>query len=135
MLALLLALCASTGVCEPAMVDSLDHLSSHVIYIEPTRYHGMGSDVEQWRSLVAEHFADVELALCVMRYESGGNPSAASPTDDHGLFQIHYPIWGPAFGVSRADLYNPVTNVILAQRIWELQGWQAWSAYRRGRCG
>ena len=116
------------------MIDALEHLSAHVIYVEASHHHGMGSDVEQWRALVADHFSDIEMALCVMRYESGGNPRAASPTDDHGLFQIHYPIWGPAFGVSRQDLYDPETNVRLARRIWESQGWSAWSAYNRGRC-
>lgn len=136
MLQLLLALCASTGVCEPAMVESLEHLTSHVIYVDTSHHHhGMGLDVDQWRSLVAEHFPEeTALALCVMRFESGGNLSAMSPTDDHGLFQIHYPIWGLAFGVSRADLYDPVLNVTLARRIWELQGWAAWSAWKRGRC-
>ena len=87
-----------------------------------------------WRGLVAEWFSDVDRAMCVLDHESGGNPNAASPTDDHGLFQIHYPIWGPHFGVSRADLKVPALNVRLASLILKAQGWGAWSAVTRGKC-
>ena len=91
-------------------------------------------DVDQWRGLVGEFFTDVDRALCLIDWESSGNPNAASPTDDHGLFQIHYPIWGPHFGVSRADLYDPTTNVRLAAIILDAGGWGMWSAVTRGKC-
>ena len=91
-------------------------------------------DVDQWRGLVGEWFSDVDRAMCVLEWESEGDPNAVSPTDDHGLFQIHYPIWGPHFGVSRADLYDPVLNVRLASLILKAQGWGAWSAVTRGKC-
>jgi soluble lytic murein transglycosylase-like protein len=97
----------------------------------------MGSNTEQWRSLVEVYWSAelVDRAVCIMGYESGGNTYAASPTDDHGLMQIHWPIWGSVFGVSRADLYDPETNLRLAHQIYEKQGWNAWTPYRvRGKC-
>lgn len=91
---------------------------------------------EPWRTLVSAYFpaAEVDRALCIIYHESRGNPSAVSPTDDHGLFQIHAPIWGPHFGVSRTDLYNPDTNTRVAAAVWASQGWRAWSPYKRGEC-
>lgn len=77
---------------------------------------------------------DVERALCLMGYESGGDPDAWSDTDDHGLLQINYPTWGSTFGVTRADLYDPELNVRLAHTIYRRQGWTAWSPYNRGLC-
>jgi len=92
--------------------------------------------VEQWRSLVAIYFAPehVNTALCLMGYESGGDPTAASATNDHGLMQVHWPIWGPAFNLSKQDLYDPGTNLATAAKIRGIQGWWAWSPYKRGRC-
>ena len=95
---------------------------------------GFRGTVDQWRGLVGEWFTDVDRALCVIDQESSGNPNAVSPTDDHGLFQIHYPIWGPHFGVTRDQLYDPTLNVRLAAAILGIQGWHAWSVVNRGLC-
>ena len=54
-------------------------------------YHYSGG-VEPWRDLVSKYFSNVERALCVMDWESGGNPNAISPTQDYGLMQIHAPM-------------------------------------------
>ena len=52
------------------------------------------SGVEQWRSLVAEHFPPehVDAALTVMACESGGDPGATNPSGAAGLFQA-MPQW------------------------------------------
>lgn len=98
-------------------------------------HRGMGSNVEQWRGLVAAYFgSEVERALCVVAWESGGNPGAASPTNDHGLFQIHAPLWTDHYGVSITQLYDPETNTRLAKSIRDTQGWIAWSAVKREKC-
>lgn len=99
----------------------------------PSVHRGMGADVEQWRDLAYSFFGDeVETALAVMACESGGNPYAVSRTNDHGLMQINYPTWGGHFGLSKADLYDPTTNLWVAKQIRDIQGWNAWTAYRRG---
>lgn len=96
---------------------------------------GMGSDVEQWRSLVSRYFTDVDMALCVIRYESGGNSNAKNPRSSaRGLFQILASLWAPHFGVSYEDLYDPETNVRLAAEIQATQGWRAWAVVWKGKC-
>lgn len=91
---------------------------------------GVGSNVEQWRGLVAAHFpADqVDKALRVMACESGGNPSADNPRSSaRGLFQILASLWAPHYGVSAEALYDPTLNTRLAADIWHNYGWGAWS--------
>jgi hypothetical protein len=36
-------------------------------------------------------------------------------------------VWAPTFGVSYDSLYDPELNVALARRIYDIQGWGAWS--------
>lgn len=91
----------------------------------------MGSNVEQWRGLVAAYFSDVDRALCLMSHESGGNPNARNPSSGAaGLFQV-MPFWWEKYG---GDRYDPETNVRVASLIYQQQGWSAWSPYNRGLC-
>lgn len=93
--------------------------------------------VEQWRGLVAAHFpADqVDRALCVMWHESRGDPNAKNPTSTaRGLMQILASLWAPHFGLAYDDLYDPDTNMRVARQVWDMQGWWAWSPYKRGLC-
>lgn len=82
-------------------------------------------DVEQYRSLVAQYDWNVDQALLVMGKESGGNKTAVSSTDDHGLMQIHNGLanYGQA-------IYDPATNIKVAYGIWKGRGhgrgWTAW---------
>lgn len=98
-------------------------------------YSGMGTNVEQWRSLVAAYFRaeDVDRALCLMRYESGGNPDAHNPSGASGLMQI-MPFWAASWGLPTSALFDPDTNLRLAAYIRDAQGWDAWSPYNRGLC-
>lgn len=101
-------------------------------------FRGMGSDVEQWRPLVAGQFPPEQLenALCVIKSESGGNPNAKNPhSNARGLFQVMSSVWGPYFGFTHADFYVPELNVYAAARIWERSGWQPWSPRTRRICG
>lgn len=92
---------------------------------------GMGDGVERWRDEVAAYFgSETNLALCVMAGESGGNPDAYNPSGASGLFQI-MPFWAYEFGISPSDLFDPGVNIDIAYQIRLLQGWEAWSAYRR----
>lgn len=92
----------------------------------PSRFRGMGSDVERWRGLVAAYFpGEVDLALCIMAGESGGNPNAQNPSGAAGLFQI-MPFWWNKYG---GDRFDPESNVAMARLIRDAQGWSAWNVY------
>jgi hypothetical protein len=88
--------------------------------------------VESWRALVASYFGDrTDTALCLMWYESRGNPEAVNPTSGAaGLFQI-MPFWWDHYG---GDRFDPETNTRVAKLIYDQQGWRAWSPYNRGLC-
>ena len=101
---------------------------------------GMGSDVEQWRSLVSGYFpADqMEKALCVMAGESGGNPNAKNPRSTAaGLWQFLRGTWnwvasqlgGPDYDSGAP--YDPVIATQYAHHLWAQQGWSPWNAARR----
>jgi len=96
----------------------------------------MGSDVEQWRALVAGHFApeDVDRALCLMTYESGGNPDAKNPNSSaSGLMQI-MGSWASVYEVTREQLFDPSINLYIAADLKARYGWTQWSPYNRGLC-
>lgn len=124
----LLTLCLMVpGVCDTTGLDHLDTISRH----EAT------GPVERWRPLVESQFpaAEVDTAMCIIRHESNGDSDADNPRSSaRGLFQVLGSLWAPHFGISRADLYDPAVNTRIAARIWEKQGWQAWSPYQRGLC-
>lgn len=71
------------------------------------------SGVEQWRGLVASIFPEfaVDTVLRVMQCESGGNPNAVSPTNDHGLMQINAVNFARFGGRSP---YDPEANLEVA---------------------
>lgn len=100
----------------------------------PATSRNMGSNSEQWRGLVAAYFPanQVDMAICIIRYESGGNPDAKNPRSSaRGLFQILASLWAPYYGVSYDDLYNPEINTRIAAGIWGDHGWGAWNAARK----
>lgn len=47
----------------------------------------------------------------------GGLLRAVSGRADIGLAQIHYPLWGPVFGLRPEDLLDPWINLHVAARI------------------
>ena len=103
-------------------------------------YRGMGTQVDQWLPLVAGHFGDlgpeaVNRVMCLMVYESGGNPNAKNPTSSaRGLMQVLASLWAPHFGLTYDQLYDPSINLWAARKIYDAQGWYAWSPYNRGLC-
>lgn len=94
----------------------------------------MGSNVEQWRGLVSAYPWDANTALCLMSYESGGNPNARNPSSGaSGLMQV-LPSWAPKFGVSTDALFDPVTNLEISYALYADGGWGHWSPWNRGLC-
>lgn len=97
-----------------------------------------GSGVERWRGLVSEHFntEDVDTALCLMGYESAGDPGAINPSSGaRGLMQV-MPDWAPIYGYAVDDLLDPSVNLAVAAalRYATWGGWDQWSPYQRGLC-
>ena len=91
---------------------------------------------EDWSFLVSDYWqgADFDRAMSIMACESGGNPNAVSPTNDHGLFQ-HNAISNPgqrfeAMGYTWADRYDPEANIAAAWWLWSQSGWQPWTCSR-----
>ncbi len=124
---------------EAAMLEYQDMRARHGWYwgdpivLPHSSFQGIGTDVSQWEPLVMKYFGPelTPTALCVMSYESGGNPGAKNPRSTaRGLFQLLASLWAPYFGVSYEDLFDPELNVRLAKQVYDIQGWQAWTVYR-----
>ena len=97
----------------------------------PAPVHLAGADgLEQ---LVADAFPeDPETAMRIVSCESGWNPEARSATGDTGLFQIndvHRRLGGYAEGLTIEELMDPATNVAVARRLYDAQGWHPWVCY------
>jgi hypothetical protein len=92
---------------------------------------GMGNqttDVERWTSLVQQYFPiNYKDMLCIMSKESGGNPNAKNAhSTAMGLFQVMASVWADAFGLEPENLYHPETNVRIAKKVYDQQGYSAW---------
>lgn len=87
----------------------------------PVAVYARGGSCESYRGLVAQYSWNVNIALAIMRAESGCNPNAVSPTNDHGLMQLH----GQA-------VYDPAANIAIAYAKYAARGWQPWTAYNTG---
>jgi len=113
------------GAAEPVAVAN---------ELEDMAFEQLVDPVERWRPLVEQHFPpeEVEIGLCVIRNESGGDPGAENPRSSAaGLFQILSSLWSDHYGVSYDRLLDPEVNTRVARSIWDKSGWLAWSAYRR----
>ena len=75
--------------------------------------------------------------------ESSGNPRAHNPNADtgdnsYGLMQINMlggmgPERRNQFGIqNNEELFVPLKNMQAARRVYDSQGWNAWSVYRSG---
>ena len=87
---------------------------------------------ERYRSLISQYSWDVSIAMAVMQAESSCNPAAYSETRDRGLMQIN------AVHADKVDgnldrLFDPATNIQVAYRVYQSQGWNGWMAYVNGK--
>lgn len=81
--------------------------------------------------LVAQYGWNTQVAMAVMKAESGCNPTASSPTCDHGLMQINC-VHAAAVGGNLALLNDPATNIRVAFAVYSGAGWSAWTTYTSG---
>ncbi len=100
--------------------------------------------VERWRPLVARYFpGEVDTAMCVLRWESSGNPNARNPgSSAAGLWQFLRDTWNRAARANGGPTYDQggPFDPELATRYaaWlrnrpDSTGWGQWTAYR-SRC-
>ena len=91
--------------------------------------------VDQWRGLVESFFgAETDTALCLMGYESEGNPNAYNRSSGaSGLMQV-LASWAPKFGYHPRDLFDPVVNLKISAALYADGGWGHWSPWNRGLC-
>lgn len=61
----------------------------------------------------------------VMKCESGCQPKAYNRSGASGLMQVLRSWFGPD-----EDPFDPTTNLTVALRVLDRQGWRAWSCYR-----
>ncbi len=112
---------------------SYDHV--HAVVRSSTGMGSGGAEVERWRPLVAVYFPaqDVELALCIINAESGGNPDAKNPNSSaSGLFQHlarYWPERSTAAGWGGASIWNPEANTAVAAWLAATGGWSHWTTY------
>ena len=103
--------------------------------VEPERTHPQGC--ENYRQLVSQYEWNVDVALNVMRAESGCNPYAIGDNrviggifaPSCGLFQIRTLQGRP----SCEQLQNPTTNVEWAIKLYRASGWKPWSVCNTGK--
>lgn len=98
------------------------------------------SGCEQYRQLVSKYKWDVDIALAIMRAESGCDPTVDNTglnedgTNDVGLMQVN-----SIHLNDKATRKDPAVNIRLAYSIysnratWDTSGWKAWSAYNNGK--
>lgn len=86
---------------------------------------------EEFRELVEKYPWNSKIMLAIARAESNCNPRSdnsglnTNGTYDYGLFQIN-----SVHSHSQSILANPAKNTEIAFKIWQSQGYRAWSAYK-----
>jgi hypothetical protein len=96
-------------------------------------------EVERWRGLVSVYFkeSDINTALCIIKYESGGNPYADNPgSSASGLFQHLGKYWTERSikaGWAGADIWDPEASTAVAAWLQRTGGWGHWTTYRKCR--
>ena len=136
-----LALCWASNGCDPPEIYYADTNASHQHSAWPAPTPP--PQVEQWRSMVSTYFpaSEVDRALCIIWYESGGDPDADNPgSTSAGLFQVLRATWdgiptsitGGSYSSGR--VYHPEANVKAAAWLQDRYGWAQWSTYNGGLC-
>jgi hypothetical protein len=92
---------------------------------------GTGGNCEAYRHLIARYSWDTETMMRAMRLESGCNPNAV------GDQYVIGGVYAPSCGLLQVrtlpgrpnceQLKNPAFNIATAYKIWQGQGYRAWS--------
>jgi hypothetical protein len=91
--------------------------------IQPLKQYTINED---WKAEIARYICtkdwDCETAVAIAIAESGLNPSAKSPTNDHGVMQLN-----------GKKIYDVIANIDEAYRMYERRGFQPWAVYNSGK--
>lgn len=95
---------------------------------------------ENYRTLVARYNWNVNVALNVMRAESGCNPSAIG--DGHLTYYQNGTKYGMSCGMFQVrilpgrpscnEMHEPSKNIAYAYNLYKARGWTPWSVCTRG---
>ncbi len=140
---------ADQGLSSALLIELADMSDRHPWYFDPQPSYSTSStssstsrslepNVEQWRALVGHYFnpEDVNTVLCIMGFESGGDPHADNPNSTaRGLMQ-ELKGWADHYGFTYEELYSPEVNLWIARQLRDSSnGWNHWNPYRlRGLC-
>ena len=136
---------ADIGFTLTMMAEFEDMTARHAYYFDPqpvrtsqqrSRWTGP-VNVEQWRPLVAKYFASdlVDHALCIMFYESEGDPTEKNPRSTAaGLFQFLRDTWNSVptsitgGSYDSGAVYLPEPNIAAAAWLQRRVGsWRPWT--------
>ena len=96
-------------------------------------------NVEQWRGLVAQYWqaADVDFALCLIAFESGGDSNADNPRSSaSGLMQHLASYWlerSVKAGWGGASIWDPEANIGVGAWLYYTGGAGHWTVH--DKCG
>lgn len=120
---------------EAAHADRIEQLAERA---RPHLKRGHEARTLEWVALVDRHFRtdrDVVVALCVISYESGGNPAADNPGSSAGGLWQHlgkyWPTRSVKAGVPGTSRYDPVAATVVAAWLrYDAGGWSHWTVWR-----
>jgi hypothetical protein len=116
---------------EQPQVSEMVPASGNTIEVKPTQ-HPVGC--ENYTNEIAKYNWNVQVAVNVMRAESGCNPTAIG--DNYAINGLHAPSCG-LYQIrtlpgrpSCEQLQDPQTNIAWAYKLYTASGWQPWSVCR-----
>lgn len=79
-------------------------------------------------------FTDVVTAVSIALAESSGDPQAVGDNGtSYGLWQIHFTVHPEVLqGADPSTLFDPQNNANAAFKVYQEQGWSAWTTYKTG---
>lgn len=90
-----------------------------------------GGNCEAYRPLVAQYGWNVNVALAVMKAESGCNPQAVNRTDNHGVCMGSFGLF--QISCHSGAVHDPAQNVAIAWQKYSARGWQPWGVCTSGK--
>lgn len=90
-----------------------------------------GGNCESYRGLVSQYGWNVNVALAVMKAESGCNPQAVNRTDNHGVCMGSFGLF--QISCHGGQIFDPAQNVAAAWSKYSARGWQPWGVCTSGK--
>ncbi|MFA5937472.1 MAG: hypothetical protein WC822_06380 [Candidatus Paceibacterota bacterium] len=94
------------------------------------QYSG-GGNCEAYRGLVSQYGWNVNVAMAVMKAESGCNTQAHNTTDNHGVCMGSFGLF--QISCHSGAVYDPAQNIAIAWQKYSSRGWQPWGVCTSGK--